>query len=236
MNMLKVCGLTLALVISGCAANAASDGGEVEDVGSAAEAIVPVDVPTTRVYVDHDNVTKVSDDAPYVHGLFDLVAGARVGIDLTGSSQGVGFKVYRVTGAGHLSRLGSIDGPSGQASAVLKSQNGGSYVVEVVSNTHPDTLDLALDCLRQDGRCAPRRQPDQMCGGVAGLSCDVGLYCNTAATASCGAGDQAGKCAVKPLICPMIALPVCGCDGQTYGSPCRAESVGVSPAHPGACR
>src|SRR6185295_10862005 len=139
------CGLGLALVVSGCAANAPTSAGEVEDVGSATEAIVPVDVPTTRVYVDHDNVEPVSDDAPYFYGLFDLVAGARVGIDLTGSAQGVGFKVYRVSSAGHLTFLGSVDGPGGEAFAILKSQNGGSYVVESVSNEHPDTLDLALD-------------------------------------------------------------------------------------------
>jgi hypothetical protein len=235
MNMLKVCGLALALVVSGCVAGAPRSGGEIEDVGSAAEAIVPVSVPTTRVYVDHDNIESVSDAAPYVHGLFDLAPGGHVGIDLTGSAHGVGFKLYRVTSAGHLSLLRSVDGPSGEASTTLTSAGGGSYVVELVSNHHPDTLDLSIDCLRQDGHCTPHRQPDQTCGGIAGFTCDVGLYCNTTASASCGAGDQGGKCAIKPQICPMYVLPICGCDGKTYSNPCRAETVGVSPAHPGAC-
>src|SRR5690349_18293598 len=130
MNMFKVCGLGLALALSGCAMSAGAP--EAEDVGSAEQAIVPVDVPTTRVYVGYDNTETVSDDVPYVYGLFDLSAGGHVSIDLSGSSQGVGFKLYRVTALGHLSLLRTVDGPAGDAYTTLTSKNGGSYVVEMV--------------------------------------------------------------------------------------------------------
>jgi len=61
--------------------------------------------------------------------------------------------------------------------------------------------------------------------------CDDGQYCATEA-GNCGG---AGKCTVKPQICPLISAPVCGCDGNTYGNACVAAAAGVNVASKGEC-
>ncbi len=44
-------------------------------------------------------------------------------------------------------------------------------------------------------------------------------------------GHDGGGC-----VCPAIFAPVCGVDGNTYGSDCEARCVGVAVAHQGVCR
>ena len=43
-----------------------------------------------------------------------------------------------------------------------------------------------------------------------------------------------GACTTRPLACPSIYLPVCGCDNKTYGNSCSAARAGVSVKHNGA--
>jgi hypothetical protein len=50
-----------------------------------------------------------------------------------------------------------------------------------------------------------------------------------------GACADAGRCASRPQACPDVWLPVCGCDGQTYGNACEAAAAGASVAHLGRC-
>lgn len=73
------------------------------------------------------------------------------------------------------------------------------------------------------------------CGGIQGLSCAAGEFCNYAPDALCGAADQTGTCDVIPEICTFELNPVCGCDDETYGNACLANAAGVSVAHEGAC-
>ena len=73
------------------------------------------------------------------------------------------------------------------------------------------------------------------CGGIAGLKCGTGEYCNFPVSTKCGAGDQFGQCAKQPSACTKELHEVCGCDGVTYSNPCLAASAGVSVISEGAC-
>lgn len=73
-----------------------------------------------------------------------------------------------------------------------------------------------------------------LCGTVAGLGCNEGLFCKHA-DATCEIADAGGQCRVIPQGCPDNFDPVCGCDGETYGNECEASAAGVSVDHAGAC-
>jgi Kazal-type serine protease inhibitor domain len=79
-------------------------------------------------------------------------------------------------------------------------------------------------------------KPGTTCGGLLGQQCATGQFCNLEQTGNCGAADQTGVCEELPEACATIAIPVCGCDGKTYGNSCSAHQEGVSVAAQGPCK
>ncbi|NJO24211.1 MAG: Kazal domain-containing protein [Sphingomonadales bacterium] len=75
----------------------------------------------------------------------------------------------------------------------------------------------------------------QRCGGIAGIKCSQGLWCEPEGS-SCRGADASGRCAQVPQVCTMDYQPVCGCDGKTYGNDCVRRAVRVGKKHDGACR
>lgn len=76
-----------------------------------------------------------------------------------------------------------------------------------------------------EGRC----KVNEDCNDPAGVSSSS--FC-AKKTGDCGG---IGVCTDKPTVCPDAVIPVCGCDGVTYGNECEANAVGVSVAHKGQC-
>jgi hypothetical protein len=74
------------------------------------------------------------------------------------------------------------------------------------------------------------------CGTRGTGPCPEGLFCNFPRSATCGVSDAPGVCAPIPTACADIFLPVCGCDGRSYGNACEAASQQVSVAADGPCR
>jgi hypothetical protein len=91
-----------------------------------------------------------------------------------------------------------------------------------------------------DASADPTPKPDagaseRVCGGIAGLRCGAGQFCDYGATCS-SIADGTGVCRAQSQLCPLIYAPVCGCDGNTYGNECSAHSKGVSIAANGECK
>lgn len=69
---------------------------------------------------------------------------------------------------------------------------------------------------------------------VGGSECGVGEFCRS--NSGVCTDDELGQCEPVPNACDGDYTPVCGCDGNTYGNACGADSAGVNQRHAGECQ
>lgn len=74
----------------------------------------------------------------------------------------------------------------------------------------------------------------QSCGGFAGPVCGANEFCQLP-TGVCFTPEAVGHCARVPGICSMLFMPVCGCNGMTYGNACEAARARENVRHKGRC-
>jgi hypothetical protein len=85
-------------------------------------------------------------------------------------------------------------------------------------------------------RASANQPPEgQVCGGIQGLACPEGQFCDIDTPNACGGADLSGICCTPPQECTQQWDPVCGCDGVTYSNDCARRAAKVQLDHPGPC-
>ncbi len=89
--------------------------------------------------------------------------------------------------------------------------------------------------------CASAAQMEQqgkkvdvpVCGGFQGLKYSADQWCDYPHGAICGAVDHFGVCRPRPDVCTAEFIPVCGCNGKSYGNAYEATADGTDVAYNG---
>lgn len=73
-----------------------------------------------------------------------------------------------------------------------------------------------------------------ICGGIVGIGCAEGQFCDLP-SGQCQAADLQGVCVPIPTACLEVYTPVCGCDGTTYPNDCHRRTAATQLAYDGPC-
>jgi hypothetical protein len=79
--------------------------------------------------------------------------------------------------------------------------------------------------VKSNGPCAEQK------ACKTNAQCPKGDFC-AKPTGKC---DDEGVCAKRPILCPTVVDPVCGCNDKTFNNGCKAFQAGVDIKHTGKC-
>lgn len=98
---------------------------------------------------------------------------------------------------------------------------------ELPADTQIDFAAIASGADMQGGSAA----------AAAGKECKANVQCGKKDYCAKAVGECRGQgaCKERPQVCPDIYLPVCGCNGKTFGNDCWAAMAGVNVKSQGAC-
>jgi len=82
-----------------------------------------------------------------------------------------------------------------------------------------------------DSSSPPDSSTDAGSGCTSNSDCTLKQYCDKGV----GNCSGTGKCLATPMVCPLIYMPVCGCDKKTYNNSCEAHRARVNEDYKGVC-
>ena len=92
-----------------------------------------------------------------------------------------------------------------------------------------DVVRPPVDVVRPPVDVTPPRDTGVAIGCRSNSDCGRGEFCSATAC------DGPGRCEARPTGCATVYLPVCGCDGRTYGNTCEAAASGARVRDRGVC-